>query len=248
MSGNHALKGKIHSIETFGTVDGPGVRFVVFFQGCPMRCLYCHNPDTWDISCAEGEYTADELIEQMIRNLPFYSSGGITASGGEPLLQIDFLTELFRLAKSHGIHTCLDTSGITFTPENTVKFDTLLDVTDLVMLDIKHIDDAAHVCLTKRSNSTTLAFARYLRERGVAMRIRYVLVPGYTDSREALEGLGKFLRGFDNLEKLEVLPYHVLGKAKYENLGIAYPIPDVPPATEDEARRAHELITLAMTR
>ena len=182
------IKGKIHSIETFGTVDGPGVRFVVFFQGCPMRCLYCHNPDTWHLSDFQAEYSAGELIEKMKRNLPFYKTGGITATGGEPLMQIEFLTELFRLAKDEGIHTCLDTSGITFSEDSETlsKFDTLIGLTDLVMLDIKHIDSEKHKELTGKSNEAPLSFANYLRKRGTLMRVRHVLIPGYTDAPEQL--------------------------------------------------------------
>jgi pyruvate formate lyase activating enzyme len=244
------LKGKIHSIETFGTVDGPGVRFVVFFQGCPMRCLYCHNPDTWRLSDFQAEYYAEELLEKMKRNLPFYKTGGITATGGEPLMQIDFLTELFRLAKQEGIHTCLDTSGITFShdAETLAKFDTLLCFTDLVMLDIKHIDNKKHKELTGKENLAPLSFAKYLCERGVPMRVRHVLVPGFTDNREQLTSLGEFLRPFDNIEKIEVLPYHVLGRPKYENLGIPYSLDGVQPLTESDAENAKKIIEQALGR
>ncbi|MBQ9070721.1 MAG: pyruvate formate lyase-activating protein [Clostridia bacterium] len=240
------LKGKIHSIETFGTVDGPGIRFVVFFQGCPMRCLYCHNPDTWEISDAKLELTAEEVLERMTRNLPFYKSGGITATGGEPLMQIDFLIELFSLAKQNGIHTCLDTSGIFFTEGMRAKIDTLLELTDLVMLDIKHMDNASHRALTGHENVFPLAFARYLNEKKIPMRIRYVLLPGYTDSSECLLALGEFLRGMENLEKVEVLPYHLLGRVKYEKLGLPYALDGIEAATEGEANRALEIIQSKM--
>lgn len=244
------LKGKIHSLETFGTVDGPGVRFVVFFQGCPMRCLYCHNPDTWHMSHFQSEYSAEELIERIKRNLPFYKTGGITATGGEPLMQIDFLTELFRLSKEEGIHTCLDTSGITFSrdTETLAKFDTLLDFTDLVMLDIKHIDSDIHKKLTGKDNSAPLEFARHLSERGTPMRVRHVLVPGFTDNEEQLASLGEFLRPFGNIEKVEVLPYHVLGRPKYENLGIPYSLDGVEPLTEADAEKAKKIIEQALGR
>ena len=237
-------KGKIHSIETFGTVDGPGVRFVVFFQGCPMRCLYCHNPDTWEFSHAKHELSADEILERMTRNMPFYKTGGITATGGEPLMQIDFLTELFEKAHKAGIHTCLDTSGITFSRDEAVlvKFNTLLAVTDLVMLDIKHICADAHKRLTSHSNDSVLDFAHYLNEIAKPTRIRYVLVPGYTDGEDELEALGKFIKELKYLEKLEILPYHELGKVKYEALGLPYPLEGTKVPTEKDIERALSII------
>ncbi len=238
-------KGKIHSFESFGTVDGPGVRYVVFLQGCPMRCLYCHNPDTWDISAAKYELSAEEVLEKMTRNLPFYKTGGITVTGGEPLMQIDFVTELFTIAKESGIHTCLDTSGIYFdsSSEKIAKFNTLLGVTDLVMLDIKHIDSEKHQALTGHKNDNVLSFAHYLNKIGKPMRIRYVLLPGYTDSKENLNRLGDFLKNFTNIEKIEVLPYHELGRVKYEKLGIPYPLKDSRVPTHEEAENANKLIS-----
>ena len=238
-------KGRIHSFETFGTVDGPGVRFVVFLQGCPMRCIYCHNPDTWDISAAKYEMSAEEVLEKMTRNLPFYKTGGITVTGGEPLMQTEFVTELFTLAKESGIHTCLDTSGIYFnTSESSLaKFDTLLAVTDLVMLDIKHIDTAEHKKMTGYENGAVLSFAKYLHEKGKPMRIRHVLLPGYTDKKEDLTRLGRFLGDFTNIEKVEVLPYHELGRVKYESLGIPYPLKDARVPMPDEISEAYELIS-----
>ncbi len=243
--------GKIHSIETFGTVDGPGVRFVVFFQGCPMRCLYCHNPDTWCYTEPSAkDLSAEETLEKMTRNLPFYEGGGITATGGEPLMQIDFLTELFTLAKEKSIHTCLDTSGFYFNEnvEIVSKFDTLMDVTDLVMLDIKHIDDSVHKKLCGHSNSHSIAFAKYLNKIGKPTRIRHVLVPGYTDNEKELSSLGYFISGFSNIEKIEVLPYHILGKPKYQKLGIPYPLDGVSPLTENDAQNALEIIESARKR
>lgn len=241
------MKGYVHSIETFGTVDGPGVRFVVFFQGCSLRCLYCHNPDTW---CGGGTpYEASELIEKMARNLPFYETGGITASGGEPMLQLDFLTELFSLAKKEGISTCLDTSGIVFDRENktlTEKIDTLLSLCDLVMLDIKHIDEAEHIKLTGHSNKGVLDFARYLNEKRVKMRVRHVIVPELTFKDEYLLSLGEFLSSFNNIEKIEVLPFHQLGRVKYESLGIDYELKDTPALTQGDAKYALEIIERGM--
>lgn len=238
------LKGKIHSIETFGTVDGPGVRFVVFFQGCPMRCRFCHNPDTWDAAHAQLSLTADEVLEKMTRNLPFYRGGGITATGGEPMCQMDFLTELFEKAHSLGIHTALDTSGITFSEnaEYLEKLDTLLALTDLVMLDIKHTCEEEHVALTGMSGKGAMAFARYLAARGIPLRIRHVLVPGLTDGEEHLRALGNLLRELGELEGFELLPYHHMGEGKYEKLGIPYTLQGVEPPTAEEITRAYEII------
>ena len=239
-------RGRLHSIETFGTVDGPGVRFVVFFQGCPMRCLYCHNPDTWDIENASLTLTAEETLAKMTRNLPFYKTGGITASGGEPLVQIDFLTELFTLAKAEGIHTCLDTSGATFNEKDTERIDKLLSVTDLVMLDIKHTDEGEHLKLTKRPMTAPLAFLDHLNEKGVKVRIRQVLVPGITDTEEQLTALGKIVASVKNLDKVEILPYHELGRAKYEKLGIDYPLEGTRALTDSDAKRATETVLSAI--
>lgn len=225
------MQGRIHSLESFGTVDGPGVRYVVFMQGCPMRCKYCHNPDTWEVN-AGTLMDADYIIEQYERNKGFYTDGGITVTGGEPLLQIDFITELFEKAKAKGIHTCIDSSGITFNPDSPevmAKFDKLMPLTNLVMLDIKHIDDEHHLELTKQHNKNILAFARYLSDKGVDTWIRHVVVPGITDDEEYLYKLGYFIGGLKTLRALDVLPYHDMGKVKYEKLGIDYPLKDTPP-------------------
>ena len=170
------MQGYIHSTESFGTVDGPGIRFVVFFQGCPMRCLYCHNPDTWEPRVGTT-VTVDQLLTQYRKNSSFYKNGGITVTGGEPLLQIDFLTELFEAAKAEGIHTCLDSSGVTFSPDDP-RFDRLMAVTDLVMLDIKHIDPEKHRQLTGHDNRRILAFAKYLEEKRVPLWVRHIIVEG----------------------------------------------------------------------
>ena len=225
------MQGRIHSLESFGTVDGPGVRYVVFMQGCPMRCKYCHNPDTWEVN-AGTLMDADYIIEQYERNKGFYTDGGITVTGGEPLLQIDFITELFEKAKAKGIHTCIDSSGITFNPDSPEvmdKFDKLRPLTNLVMLDIKHIDDEHHLELTKQHNKNILAFAQYLSDKGVDTWIRHVVVPGITDDEEYLYKLGYFIGGLKTLRALDVLPYHDMGKVKYEKLGIDYPLKDTPP-------------------
>ena len=239
------IKGRIHSTESFGTVDGPGVRFVVFFQGCPLRCKYCHNPDTWDFSGGR-EVTADELMKEYDSYKEFLKSGGITATGGEPLAQPEFLTELFRLAKSKGVHTCLDTSAGCYDPDSHSKIDEALKYTDLVMLDIKHIDEDEHKKLTAHSNKNILDFARYLDEKNVQMRIRHVIVPNITDRREELLKLGQFLKPFKNIEKIETLPYHTLGKVKYDNLGLDYPLGNTPQLTEIDAENALEIIREGM--
>lgn len=224
------MKGRIHSLESFGTVDGPGVRFVVFTQGCPMRCAYCHNPDTWAPD-AGTEMEPEEIIEQYERNKSFYRGGGITVTGGEPLMQIDFLIDLFTLAKKREIHTCLDTSGITFNPDSAElrkKYDALMSLTDLVMLDIKHIDPEKHMDLTAQPNNNILAFVSYLNDKQVDMWIRHVVVPGITDDDKYLFELGYFIGQFNNLKALDVLPYHTMGEVKYKNLGLEYKLKGVP--------------------
>ena len=232
--------GRVHSIESFGTVDGPGIRFVIFLQGCPMRCLYCHNPDTWKTS-GGTEYTAEELIREYKKNKAFYTRGGITVTGGEPLLQIDFVTELFKLANENAIHTCIDTSGITYSESNAEykeKLDRLLEYTDLVMLDIKHINPESHKRLTGHSNADILAFAKYLEKKRIPLWVRHVVVEGYTDSRDDLYELGRFIGTLKNLRALDVLPYHTLGASKYEELGIEYPLKGLPSLKKSAAEAA----------
>ena len=239
------MKGYIHSTESFGTVDGPGIRFVIFFQGCPMRCMYCHNPDTWQ-TCTGTERTAESLLDEYDSVKEFMRNGGITCTGGEPLLQIDFLTELFEKAKKRGIHTCLDTSGITFTPENPEKFRKLLQYTDLVMLDIKHIDNEEHKKLTGHSNINILDFALFLSENNIPVWIRHVVVPDLTDKPEYLNRLGHFIAHIKTLKALDVLPYHTMGKAKYEQLGIDYPLGETPALSKDDAVIARNEIIRGM--
>lgn len=235
------MNGYIHSIESFGTVDGPGIRFVVFLQGCPMRCLYCHNPDTWKISSG-NVMTVDEILDQYEKCRDFLKNGGITVTGGEPLLQMDFVTELFKKAKKRDIHTCIDTSGITFSENKTGKFDELMDVTDLVMLDIKHIDDEEHIKLTGHSNKNILMFAQYLDKLKKPVWIRHVVVPGITMNKEYLERLGEFIGKLSNVKALDVLPYHNMGKMKYKALNMDYPLKDTPELSREEALRAKEII------
>ncbi|MBR1430445.1 MULTISPECIES: pyruvate formate-lyase-activating protein [Ruminococcus] len=235
------MKGRIHSTESFGTVDGPGVRFVVFFQGCPLRCKYCHNPDTWDFSGGR-EVTAEELMKEYDSYKEFLKSGGITATGGEPLAQPEFLAELFALAKSKGVHTCLDTSAGVYDPAHHEKIDEALKYTDLVMLDIKHIDNEEHKRLTGKGNRNILAFAEHIRELGIPVWIRHVVVPGITDKYEELFALGEFLSTLSNIKALDVLPYHDMAKPKYAELGLDYPLGDTPPLTKEEAIRARDII------
>jgi len=236
---------KIHSIETFGAVDGPGIRFVVFMQGCPMRCLYCHNPDSWAIANGQ-EMSVDNLLTEILKYKNYYGKdGGVTLSGGEPLLQLDFAIELFEKLKSHNINTCIDTSGIVYNTsvETDVKIDKLLSLTDLVLLDIKHIEDKNHQNLTGKSNKNILNFARYLNRKNIPMWIRYVLVPGYTDNEEDIKNLRSFLDTLDNIKKIEVLPYHSMGAAKYEKLKLDYKLKDVESPTKDAILLAQKILT-----
>jgi len=238
------MSGRIHSLESFGTVDGPGVRFVVFVQGCPMRCAYCHNPDTWAMTGGKIMEAAD-IIAQYERNLPFYKGGGITVTGGEPLMQVDFLIELFSLAKEKNIHTCIDTSGIAYKPENTAfieKLDKLMTLTDLVMLDIKHIDPEKHKELTQQPNDGILAFCEYLNDRKVDMWIRHVVVPTITDDDEYLYKLGYFIGQFTNIKALDILPYHTMGKAKYEQLGMEYKLDGIPPMDKNKVIEKKQVV------
>ncbi len=239
-----SMDGYIHSTESFGTVDGPGIRFVVFTQGCPLRCLYCHNPDTWETNCGTLRST-DDILNEYDGVKEFLKSGGITVTGGEPLMQIDFVTELFEKAKERGISTCLDTSGALFNkdnPELMKKFDRLMNVTDTVMLDIKHIDDAEHIKLTGRTNKNILEFAEYLSEKSLALWIRHVVVYGITYNEEYLGRLGYFIGGLKNLKALDVLPYHNMGEVKYQSLNIPYPLKGTEPTSKEDAKHAREVI------
>ena len=237
-------QGHIHSFETFGSVDGPGVRFVVFVQGCRMRCRYCHNPDTW--KSGEGElWNAEDIMNKALRYKPYWGTdGGVTVSGGEPLLQIEFVTELFELLKKNGINTCLDTAGGPFNddPEWLAAFDRLMRSTDLVMLDIKHIDSAKHKELTGIPNENILECARHMDELGTKMWIRHVLVPGYTDSDEQLNGIHEFVSQLRNVTRVEVLPYHMFGKFKWEKLGLKYTLEDVDVPTDESVKHAKEIL------
>ena len=241
------MKGYVHSIETCGTVDGPGLRYVIFLQGCPMRCQYCHNPDTWKPNTGQ-QMTVDEVLEKFYHNTAFYKNGGVTVTGGEPMMQMDFLIELFEKLHGDGVHTCIDTSGIMFQAKNQKvmeKIEKLVSLTDLVMLDIKHIDDEKHKELTAHSNENILEFARYLDKKGIPIWIRHVIVPGITLYQEYLERLGEFMATLGNVKALDVLPYHSMGKTKYESLNMEYPLGDTREATKDEAAAARNMILRA---
>ena len=238
------IKGRIHSVESFGSADGPGVRYIVFLKGCNMRCQYCHNPDTWAKDGGEL-MTPEEVLKKALRYKTYWKEkGGITVSGGEALLQIDFVTELFRLAKEKGVNTCLDTSGNQFSLEEPFKskFDELMKYTDLFMLDIKHMDDAAHRKLTGQTNQNILEMAAYLSDHGKAMWIRHVLVPGITTEEDELHRLRSFLDTLKTVERVEVLPYHTLGVFKWKELGIPYQLEGVDPPTKEQIDRAKEIL------
>lgn len=231
---------KVHSIESFGTVDGPGIRFVLFLQGCHLQCKYCHNRDTWDIN--GGEYkSVDEIVEKINRykNYIIPSGGGVTVTGGEPLIQASFVLELFKKLKENGIHTCVDTSGM-FALTDGIK--EVLQYTDLVLLDIKHIDDEKCKELVGVSNKKELEFARYLSDNNIKMWIRQVLVPGYTDDGQDLLKLKNFLSTLKTVEKIQILPYHNMGKYKWEKLGLEYPLEGVREANQEDIDIAKKIL------
>lgn len=236
--------GKVHSMESFGSADGPGVRFLIFLQGCNMRCRYCHNPDTWKTSGGQ-EMTAQEILNKAIRYKAYWkNNGGITVSGGEALLQIDFVLELFKLAKAQNINTCLDTSGSVFSTEEPFisKFNELMQVTDLFILDIKQIDDEKHKQLTGRSNANIVAMAKYLADNHKDMWIRHVLVPNITDDDNLLHKLRKFIDTLPTVKRVEVLPYHTLGVFKWQELNIPYSLDDINPPTAERIQNAKQIL------
>ncbi len=241
---NQAVFGNIHSTESFGAADGPGVRFVIFMQGCPMRCKYCHNPDTWDFGGGE-KVSSDDILKKALRYKNYWKNGGgITVSGGEPLMQIDFLIDLFKKAKAANVSTVLDTSGNPFTLSKPffTKFNKLMEYTDLVMLDIKHINSEKHKSLTGFGNENILAMAKYLSEIKMPTRIRHVLIPGYTDLFEDLSELGSFLKSLSSLESFELLPYHSLGRFKWDSLNIPYELDSVSPPSNEQRQSAQKII------
>ena len=228
--------GNIHSIETMGMVDGPGIRYVLFTQGCLFRCQYCHNPDTWEKS--EGKkIDSDEIVTELKSYLPYYeaSGGGITVSGGEALLQAEFVLDLFRKCKEVGIHTALDTTGAVWN-DSVVK---LLEVTDLVLLDLKEMDAKKHQTLTACNNTSVLNFAKYLAEKNIPVWVRHVLVPGLTDDSQSIRELGMFIQDMKNIERVELLPFHKMGEYKWKQLDIPYLLSEVEPPTEDKVQEAY---------
>ena len=231
------MKGLVHSIETFGTVDGPGIRFVLFLKGCPLRCKYCHNPDTWTMDGAQ-ELEVTDIVNRVLKYKGYYGDkGGITVSGGEPLVQMDFVIELFKELKKHNINTAIDTSGYMFNPDNpesVKKHKKLNEVTDLFLLDIKHIDSKEHIELTKVDNKNTLAYAKFLSDNNKDMWIRHVVVPGITLNDEYLFRLKEFIDTLKTVKKIDVLPYHTMGEVKYKNLGIEYPLKGVKTPSKEE--------------
>lgn len=230
-----SIKGNIHSIETCGTVDGPGIRFVVFTQGCPLRCQYCHNPDTWKVNDGT-EITVDELMSRIRKYKSYmrFSGGGVTLTGGEPLLQPEFAKELFKRCQKEGIHTAIDTSG--FIPLEHVK--EVIEYTDLVLLDIKSFNPSLYKDLTGVSNDPTIRLAKYLSKINKPTWIRYVLVPNLTDKEEDIRALSKFLSTLNNLERIELLPFHKMGEYKWEELGYEYKLKDTPSPSEESIERA----------
>lgn len=242
------MTGNIHSIITGSTVDGPGTRYVVFLKGCPLRCLYCHNPDTWD-GRGGKEMTVAEIMADMRSYLPFMKRGGLTVSGGEPLVQIDFVTELFAAAKQLGVQTALDTTGYLFkkdVPEIYAKYEKLTEVTDLVLLDLKAIDPKMHEELTGVKQDTIIDFYKYLDEKNIPIWVRHVIVPGYTFDPELLAKSGRFLAHFKNVKAVDILPYHDMAKPKYKEMGIDYVLKDVKPLTGEDGHSARDMIVNAM--
>jgi pyruvate formate lyase activating enzyme len=232
------LTGRVHSIESMGLVDGPGVRTVVFLQGCKLRCAYCHNPDTWAMS-GGTETTPEELLRKIMRFKPYFerSGGGVTFSGGDPLLQPEFLLEMLKLCKENEIHTAIDTAGYGFG-----EYDEILSYADLVLLDIKHVDDFGYKNLTGRSKHGLDQFLKALDRSNTKVWIRHVVVPGITDGKEHMERLEEIIKVIKNVEKVELLPYHTLGVQKYEKLGIPYRLIELEPMDKKQVKEFEDKI------
>ena len=232
---------KVHSVESFGTVDGPGIRFILFLQGCNLQCKYCHNRDTWDVN--QGQYRSLEDVLKQVRKYKNYimPNGGVTVTGGEPLLQVKFLIEFFKELKKEGIHTCIDTSGMVGITEDIKE---VLSLTDLVLLDIKHIDNEKCKELVGVSNKLELNFAKYLSEKNIKMWLRQVLIPGYTDEEKDLLKLKDFIKSLKTVEKVELLPYHSMGKFKWNKLNVKYELENVPDATQEDIDRAKKILEI----
>ena len=231
------MKGYIHSFESFGTKDGPGIRFVFFMQGCPLRCLYCHNPDTWNINDKKYEMTADEAFGEVGKVKNFIRNGGVTVSGGEPLLQPEFILELFRLCRADGLHTAVDTSGYILND----KVKNVLELTDLVLLDIKHINPVKYQNLTARPLEPTKQFVDYLAEIHKPVWLRYVLVPGFSDDKQDLHDWAKYTSQYKNVERVDILPFHQMGLHKWEQMGKDYKLRDVQPPTQEDIKTAENI-------
>lgn len=231
------IKGYIHSFESFGTKDGPGIRFVLFLQGCPLRCLYCHNVDTWDISDRKFMMEPEEVMHEILKVKGFIKTGGVTISGGEPLIQPDFVKEVFKLCRENGIHTALDTSGYIFNE----KAKEVLEYTDLVLLDIKHINPTKYKTLTSVRLEHTLEFAKYLNSIDKPVWVRYVLVPGYSDDEDDLHEWAKFVSQFKNVKRVDILPFHQMGQFKWEKVGKEYKLKDTPTPTREQIQKTEEI-------
>ena len=232
------MLGRIHSTDSFGTVDGPGIRFVVFMQGCVMRCRYCHNRDTWELNEGGSMMSVDDVMKKIV-SVKHFLSGGVTVSGGQPTLQPEFVTELFRACRQEGIHTCLDTNG--YVKGISPAIADLTDVTDLHLLDIKHMDNDMHMKLTWVKNDRVLNFARYLQETNKPTWVRYVVVDGYTTNEDYAEQLADFVAPMKNVEKVELLPYHSLGKHKWDIMKDEYELVDVKPPSEELMQRLQKI-------
>lgn len=233
------VKGNIHSFESFGTQDGPGIRFVFFMQGCPLRCLYCHNPDTWDTKTVQQQLTAEEAFAEVKKVKGFIRNGGVTISGGEPLLQAEFILELFKICKQESIHTCIDTSG--FILNNKIK--EVLEYTDLVLLDIKHIDTEKYKTLTSAALAPTLKFLDYLEEINKPTWLRYVLTPNYTDNEKDLHAWAEYVSHYKVVERVDILPFHQMGSQKWEQIGKKYQLKDLRTPTQEEIKKASEIFS-----
>ena len=239
------MKGRINQLESFGTVDGPGIRFVVFFQGCPLRCQFCHNPDTWSPNIegvtnngkGAGEFTPEELLQEVLRYKNFIRTGGVTATGGEPLMQADFLRDFFRLCKEQGIHTCLDTSGAIYND----KALAVMDYTDLVMLDLKTLDDELHKSYTGATRENNHRWMEHLQKIGKPTWIRHVVVPTITDNDKRLQAVIDYISQYSCVERVELLGYHIMGAAKYQNMGIPYPLEGIPPLRPERLNEIREM-------
>lgn len=230
-------KALIHSFESFGTKDGPGIRFVLFLQGCPLRCLFCHNVDTWEAKDRKKVMNAKEVMKEILKVKGFIKTGGVTVSGGEPLMQPDFLIEFFTLCRENGIHTALDTSGYIFNE----KAKKVLEVVDMVLLDIKHIDPEKYKILTSVDLENTLKFAEYLKKINKPTWLRYVLVPGYSDEEKDLHNWAKFTSKLTNVQRVDILPFHQMGKSKWEQIGKFYKLKDTPTPTKEQIEKAENI-------